>query len=557
MRSFLLLLRLNLLNLLGHFRGASLRKDNGKLDVSRIVLYISAGLGILVLAGMMIFMETALYRVAAGMGLEKLVIGLALLLSMIVTLLFGVFHTLGAMYFNRDTASMAYLPLSSRMHMAAKWMEIYLSEVLFSLGILMPLLICHGVCSGAGVLYYFRILLVILTAPLYPLSISLLLASLLGRVTSLTRNKEVWVVLGTVVLLVVVLGSEWLLLPQIPDDAGAMFFLQLLMDNSAMLQFLIGAFPPVLWALDALGGNALMLALFVVVGAAAVAAVILLMGGSYLNVCLLHTEQGTRKKRAAGGAKASFERASPFRAIFSRELNEVLKTPVYLLNAVLGVLMMPIMLFGMSIGVTSAEEGIELSMLLDELLGALSPTDLTLILTALFTVTCLISPIASTAISREGKRLPILRMIPVAPLVILRAKLMVNLLFIVASSVLMGAAIVILLGIQYLPHVAAAVVIADLICCAASVGNLTVDVLRPVLEWKNETEVMKQNFNTMLGMLTSMVVIALAALPALLMLSLAPWARMAGVCAVVLLETGAAVLLMRKVAAPRLSVLEP
>jgi len=557
MKSFLLLLKVNLQSLLGYFRGSSLRKDNGKLDISRIILYIVAAAGMLVLAGALVFMEVMLYRVMAGLGMEKLLIGLAILLLMVTTLLFGVFHTLGSMYFNRDTAGMAYLPLSSRMHMAAKWMEIYLCELLFSLAILMPLLTVHGVMSGAGALYYVISLLIVLTTPLYPLAVSLLLASLLGRITSLTRHKEVWVVLGTVVLLIVVLGSEWMLLPSIPEDADALFFARLLMNNEALLNFIIGAFPPVLWGLNAVYGSLPMLALYMLTGIVAIVLVISLMGGSYLSVCLKHTEQGTGRKRTRIAGKASFNTRSPFMAVFFREMNEVLKTPVYLLNAVLGVMMMPIMLMGMSVGLSTGEEGILLTDAINQLMQVLSPLDLSLIMAALFSVMCFICPLSATAISREGKRLPIMCMIPVSPRTILHAKLLVSYVFILIGSIILAAAAVVLLGAEWLPYVALAVLLADLLSYAVCIGNLTVDVLRPVLEWKNETEVMKQNMNTMFGMLVSMVMVAIPVALALLLLSCDAVLRMAAVGGAVLIELAASLILLRFVAQPRFAALEP
>ena len=44
MKSYFLLLRLNLRNLLAGFRGA-MRKPNGKIDISRLILYPLALLG--------------------------------------------------------------------------------------------------------------------------------------------------------------------------------------------------------------------------------------------------------------------------------------------------------------------------------------------------------------------------------------------------------------------------------------------------------------------------------------------------------------------------------
>lgn len=557
MKSYLLLLRLNLKSFFNNFCGASIRKDNGKVDVSRIILYITAGIGMLILAGMVVVLETMLYRTAARYGLDRLLIGLALLLSMVTTLLFGVFHTLGSMYFNRDTAMMAYLPIPARTHMAARWTEIYLGEMLFSIALLLPMLINHGIAQGAGVLYYVGSAVTVLSTPLYPLAISLLMASLLGRLTSLTRNKEMWVVLGTIALLALVLGSEWLLLPQIPDDADARFFINLLLNNEALLNLVIGAFPPVMWAVKGMTRSWPMLALFAAVGLAAIAAVIYLMGGSYLRVCLKHTEQGTRKRSARRTKRDTFEPRSPFKAVFLREMNEVFKTPIYLMNAVMGVLMMPIMLIAMGVGASSADTGMTMDTLLDELLSMLSPTDLTLILAAMFSIMCFICPISSTAVSREGKRLPIMRMIPVEPGCILQAKLLVNFVIIAAGSVLMALAMVIFLGTACLPHVLGALVLANVLSYAVSIGNITVDVLRPVLEWKNETEVMKQNMNSMLGALVSAVMIAIAAVPPILMISLPAWSRMAAAVGIVLLETAAALIVLRKVTEPRFAALEP
>jgi len=563
MKDYLLLLRVNLKTMLRGAATDSMRTGNGKLKPSYILLYILAGVGMLTLAGMIIWMETALYQVASGMNLlpgmklEKLLIGMAFLMSMIATLIFGVFHTLAAMYFNRDTVATAHLPIGPRTQMMARWTEIYLGEILFSLVLLTPLLVNHGIAQGGGVGYYATMLLMLLITPLYPLSIALLLSSLLARFSSFTKNKEVWVVIGTVLMLVVVLGGEWLLIPQIPEDADSMFFLRLLMNNEALLSYLIGAFPPVMWAVNAISGSGLMLALYVLVGVAAIALVILLMGGSFQRVCLMHTEQGTTRKQKVKRGETSFAAASPFLAIFRREMNEVFKTPVYLLNAVMSVLMMPIMLIAMSVGASAESEGVDLLATVGELIASLHPLDLTLILAAIFSFMVLMSPIPATAISREGKRLPIMRMIPVPARTILWAKLAVNLVVVGVGSVIMGAALVIVLGAAYLPHVAGAVLIGNVLALVVGAGSILIDVMRPLLNWKSENEVMKQNMNVMFSMLVSVVAVALIVVPVVLLHAQAAWMRFAAAVTVLAAELALSLVLMKTVGESRLSRLEP
>lgn len=563
MKNYFLLLRVNLITMLRGAQTDSSRNAKGRMKLSFLLLYLLAAVGILTLAGMVIWLETELYRFVAGVNLlpglrlERLLIGMALLMSMVMTLLFGVFHTMGAMYFNRDTVATAHLPVGQRTQMAARWTEIYVSEALFSFVLLLPLLINHGIATGGGFGYYLGAILIVLITPMYPLSIALLLSSLLARISSITRHKEVWMVLGTVVLLALVLGAEWMLLPKIPEDADAMFFVNLIMDNEALLTFLVGAFPPVLWGLDAITGNGAMLALFTLMGIAAVVLIIAIAGGSFQQTCLKHTEHATRRRGCTSCTRKSFEAASPFMAIFRRELGEVLRTPVYLMNAVMSVLMMPIMLMAMCVGMTTAEEGFDLAAMIGDLVAMLTPADLTLILAALFSFMVFMCPITATAISREGKRLPTMRMLPVAPGVILWAKLLVGVLVVAIGSVIMGVAIVVLLGTQFLPHVLCAVLMANVLSLSVGIGNLLVDVGHPVLTWKSENEVMKQNFNVMWGMLISMVMAALVVGPVLLLLGQAPWMRMTAACMMLLAELGISLLLLRKVGEPRLARLEP
>lgn len=565
MRNYLLLLRVNLKTMLRGSLTEGIRNDKGKIKLSYIVLYALAALGLAVLAGMIIWMETALYKALAGFSafsgvrLDQLLIGLSLLLSMIVTLLFGIFHTLGAMYFNRDTVATAHLPIGGRTQMAARWTEIYLGEVIFSLAILLPMLINHGIAQGGGVLYYLSAVITLLITPLYPLSIALLLSFILARFTSITKHKEVWTVVFTLVLLAVVLGSEWMLLPTIPEDADALFFLRLIWDNEALIRFIIGAFPPVLWALDAINGNALMLMLYAGVGIGAIVGVIALMGGSFQQVCLKHTEQGTRRK---GGLRLrlrneDYEPVSPMLAIFRREMNEVLKTPIYLMNAVLSVLMMPIMLVAMSVGVTSADESIDIMAMLNELIGEFAPTDMMLVLAAMFSLMVFMCPITATSISREGKRLPMMRMIPVNATTILWAKLLVGQVIVGVGSLVMAVAIIILLGPSVLPVVVGAVILSNIHACAVSIGNLLPDVIHPMLTWKSENEVMKQNLNTLIGMLISVVLTAAVGVPVVLLFSQAAWVRMAAAVSLLAVECAVMLLCLYRVAAPRLSRLEP
>ena len=125
------------------------------------------------------------------------------------------------------------------------------------------------------------------------------------------------------------------------------------------------------------------------------------------------------------------------------------------------------------------------------------------------------------------------------------------------SSVVMGIAVVILLGTRYLPIVIGAVIMSNMVSCSVGIGNLLVDVIRPMLTWKSENEVMKQNMNVMLGMLVSIVMLALVAVPVVLLFKQAAWIRAAVAAAILLAELALSILALKRIGAPRLARLEP
>ena len=192
---------------------------------------------------------------------------------------------------------MAYLPVRSRSVMAAKMTEVWLAEELFSAAVLLPVFILYGIHLGGDALYFVRMALIVLTAPMIPLAVVGVLTSLLARMTSLMRHKEAISVLFSLVLVLGILALEGTLLPHIPDDADAMFFVRLLLDNEGILNMLTSAFPPVLWAVHGLQGNWVEFLMFVGASVGAMVLMIGLLGGGYLHVCLKQTEQGTRKRK--------------------------------------------------------------------------------------------------------------------------------------------------------------------------------------------------------------------------------------------------------------------
>lgn len=344
-----------------------------------------------------------------------------------------------------------------------------------------------------------------------------------------------------------------------------------------MLRAFIHAFPPVAWAVDGIAGDWLQWLAFLAVSIGGAALAIALVGGSYLDTTLRQNE-GSRKARRVRVTDKTFRAHSPFMAIYRREWNEILKVPVYLLNGVLGAMMLPIMLIGMSVGMSSEQDGeVSWNFLLRLMQDSVSLMDVMLILTALLMFISWVNPIIATAISREGGRMPIAKYIPVSPRTQLWAKLSVSLTINGAAILLMGIAVAALLGTHYLGAVLGAVVLANLFSLATGCIALTIDASRPILHWQTEQQVMKQNMNQMICMLVvllvalipvagvvGMMVLSSAAqdmeAPSMLMRFAAEHAvglRSAVAALLMAAEAGVSILILHKVGEKRFSAIEP
>jgi len=247
---------------------------------------------------------------------------------------------------------------------------------------------------------------------------------------------------------------------------------------------------------------------------------------------------------------------SPLAALCLREWRELIRTPVYAMNALSGVIMLPLMMVIMGIGIQSSGESTELIIpMIQGLLSQVSGWDLTLILTAILSFAGLMNPVASTSVSREGARLPLSRMIPIAPEVQLHAKLLVSM----AVSLMTHAAMAVLMVIvlrAYALWLIPAILLASLLSYAASSLSLVVECIRPQLNWANETQAMKQNMNFAIMMLGNLLLVALPALAAVaLMRQEAEW-RFVSAAVVMAAEAGSAWFLLKKVAVPRYRLLE-
>ncbi len=550
MNKYWLLTRLMTKNLLLGMNPFTKAAGSGKDKVKSIVRGLFILIMIAAALASVVYVEYVIHKALRTVGQRMLLPGLAVLIAMVSTLVLGLFQGISELYQGKDAPWLAVLPFTSRQIFMAKMTTLYLSEQLINLVIITPAFVLYCLGQSAWPMLALRGLIVALLVPLIPLSVMALLSSLLMRIGAFARHRDTVVMILSMALALAYSISITYFSNTIPDENASSFFIQLLLSREGLLNALLNAFPPALWAVHGFIGSWSELALFSLVSIACIAAVVLLCGGAYLDQTLQQSEATASSKARKGSA--NWKPQSTVRALMRLEWRELLRTPAWAMNGLFGVVMFPLMfVIGFMAGTSRVEGGIStLSEDLSSLIAGVHPGYPIVILAAAMCVASMVNPVLSTAISREGGRYPFAITLPVPQKKRFTAKLLVGMEINVLCTLM-----ILLVGemmFRFPLWVAlAAFALSLLISFAAAAASLAVDALHPSLKWVNEMQAIKSNFNQVFGMILWVVLVALCVVVSVLLWDKGGLAVVLGVTAVALAETLIAWFVLMRLAASK------
>jgi len=459
------------------------------------------------------------FSIGLTLNQPELVLVIAFLSGQLVVFVFGIFYIMSTFYFSKDLNALIPLPLKPYQVLGSKMVVVMVNEYITLLPILLPSVIIFGTRTGQGFLYWIKALLLILASPVIPLVLDALLVLVLMRFINLRRSKDLLTVVVGLLGMFIGLGINFIL-RRIPTGNEQEFLRDIITSQSGMIKLISQRFPPSLWATLGLSRQGLegvgYLALFMVVSIL-LFLVLMWLGNKIFYKGVLSGQEIARKKKALSTEKANRKYgkfSTPVLAILRREWMLLLRTPVYFLNGLVGVIIGPfILVFMFFTGNQSSE--------LDQLVSVLQNESLSVYVTlgglALALFTAGMNVAASTAVSREGKTFWIAKMIPVSPKQQVMGKYIngfsVSEIGILLTAILLAA----FLKISIVKTLVI-IILGTLGTMLLSALNLLIDVLHPKLVWNNPTEAMKQNMNSLIGMLASMLVLFILAGISILML---------------------------------------
>ena len=194
-------------------------------------------------------------------------------------------------------------------------------------------------------------------------------------------------------------------------------------------------------------------------------------------------------------------------SIFRKEFNKYINTPIYIINTIIG----PIMLIGLTAWIL-IDGGNAIASIAS---GFGLPASLsTYILVIIFSMISAFTIVSASAISLEGKNLWILKTMPLDTRTVLFGKVLLNLVLFI--PILLICCIALFFAIEMtIVQLLLIIALPLLVNIIISFGGLFINLLFPKLEWDSEASVVKQSLAVTLTMLIGF---AIAFLPIILAL---------------------------------------
>lgn len=441
-----------------------------------------------------------IYNSYEQMGQKSYFLLTGFLMSQILVFLFGLLYTMSKYYFSNDLEHLLPLPIKPSYILTSKFLTMMVSEYITSLPIIMPFLIIYGFKNGEGIIYWLYSIIAIILLPVVPLVLSSICVMLFMKYTNIKGKKDLLRVIGAMIFLVAVLYFQ-LLFQKITQKAlvqGEDFFLNLVRDSNILVKKMGMVFPPSMWAALALSNSTNLLGLsnlllYAITAIILFILMIILSEKLFLGGLIGNMEvSNTKKKSKSKGIELTTKISRPFVAIALKEVKMLFKTPIYLMNSIGGVIIVPVLLV---ITVITGEESMGPIIQMIESLPYLIP----LIGIGFLGALGMLNSVGATTFSREGKNLWIQRTLPIKVEDQIFGRVLASLIIQVLGFVAIIGSLSFIVTLTLLD-----VLLIGVLGLLASIPmtqlGMIIDIIRPLLTWTNPQQAMKQNLNVLISM---------------------------------------------------------
>jgi ABC-2 type transport system permease protein len=486
-----------------------------KKDIWQLFIFIIAMLSLIPTYILYIKAVEGFYRGFEYINQQGLVLLLGFLFTQLIIFIFGILYVMGKFYFSDDLKILIPLPLKPNKILIAKFITLLVNEYITVLPFILPVFFIYGLNASQGLLYWIYSLIVFIVLPVIPLGLSTILVMLFMRVTNIKGKRDLLRIIGFIVMIVVIIAIQFSIQSMdnnVEEGQQQDYIAQIAAQNDVLVKRMGTVFPPSIWASLALTrANSIsgLLYLALLVGTSILVFFLMVLIGEkvFYEGIIGGQETVTRKKKVSEVElkKKVSKTSHPIIAILMRDMKILIRTPIFAMNSIGSVIIIPIAL---AIPLITSRETLEI---VANLYTMDNLTIVNFVLVGFIIFIGATNGVASTTFSREGKGFWISRVIPIKVEDYLLGKILSGLL------VQLLAVVVILVSLSFLVKLHISTILAvSILGLLGSIpiteGSMLIDIIRPLLDWDNPQKVMKQNLNVVFSMILGLVFILLLGL---------------------------------------------
>ncbi|RKD31957.1 putative ABC transporter permease subunit [Thermohalobacter berrensis] len=430
------------------------------------------------------------------------------LISQMVIFIFGIMYVASKFYFANDLKFLIPLPIKPSNIVISKFIAILVNEYLITLPINIPVVTIYALNNNTNILYWLYSILIILFVPIIPLALSSIIIMVFMRYTNIKARRDLIRVIGFILIIATIIGIQvgvQYMSRDVPQGQEQEYIANLVKEKNALVAKSAVAFPPSRWAAISLSNSNSIegfTSFITFIGTSSIIFYLMvLLGERVFYKGLIGGEEVTAKKKKLSN-KEFRKRASkanhPVVSILLREIKLLLRTPIFLINSIGAIIVIPIALLIPLIASPEVFEYIK---------GLYSEEFINIANYFLIGFVIFISAtngVASTTFSREGKQFWISRVAPVRVEYQVTGKILSSLLvqLLTIAVILITASFLVNLKISTILLVTTLGLLGSI--PIIEIGML-IDILRPLLDWDNPQKAMKQNLNVLFSMVAGLL----------------------------------------------------
>lgn len=473
MNNLKILLKNNINLLLGKLQGKKERKKAG----IAITLLTFGVVGILLLYSLQAY---SMFKGLGALGLNDLCLFHAFLTALSVIVILGIMRV-GAGNKNSDDDLLLSLPIKKSDIIISKTLNKYVFDLFFSTTLILPYIILYQIFSSFNAIILFKGLLCIFLLPLLSVGISYVLDFVLARSFNKFKNgkmfKTILTILVFVIVMILMLVKTFFYGSVNPENMQTYFSDRFF--SNLFLNFLIS-------------NN-----IYNLFGVLSLTIIPFILGMILYSLNYGKTFLGYKSNNKV----LKFNNTnSSIGGLLKKEISTYFSTIPWISNTIIGslfILVLSILFATMGIEKIFAYLGATISV---ELLPAL----ISVILCTLVSTTL----ISCSSISLEGKNFWIIKSSPINEKHLLLAKSLLQIIITLPFIIIGTTIIAITMHLSFLDMITL-ITFPILLTFILSFSGVLINLYFPVLEFEDETKVVKQSFSTLLTMLLGIILSAL------------------------------------------------